>query len=170
MPQPRSKTPTPPAAKGAMPDREAFTAMLARKGLRVTGQRLAIYDAALAIPDHFTAEELLDKARAIDDSVSRATVYRALPILVEAGVIREVDVGRDHKYYIANRDGGGVKIQLVCLDCDKIIEADAPPIMDWYGKALCAKHNMEPATQRLQVTAHCLGCDRKIAAIRAKAR
>lgn len=168
MPQPRSKSSE--TAVPALPDRDAFTAFLGRKGLRVTGQRLAIYDAALAIPDHFTAEELLDKARSIDDSVSRATVYRALPIMVEAGVIREVDVGRDHKYYIANRDVGGVKIQLVCLDCDKIIEAAAPPIMDWFGKALCAKHNMEPATQRLQVTAHCLGCDRKNAAIRAKAR
>lgn len=138
--------------------------------MRVTGQRLALYDAVLAIPDHFTAEELLVRAREIDDSASRATVYRALPVLIEAGVIREVDVGRDHKYYIANRDVGVVKIQLVCLDCDKIIEAAAPPIMDWYGKALCSKHNMEPATQRLQVTAHCLGCDRKSAAIRAKAK
>ena len=151
-------------------DREAFTGFLSRKGLRVTDQRMAIYDAALAIPDHFTAEELLEKSRAIDDSVSRATVYHALPIMVEAAVIREVDVGRDHKYYIANRDVGGVRIQLVCLDCDKIFESAAPPIMDWYGKALCSKHNMEPATQRLQVTAHCLGCDRKSAAIRAKVR
>lgn len=155
---------------GAIPTREAFTAFLAKRGLRVTGQRLSIYDAALAIPDHFTAEDLLDKARELDDSVSRATVYRALPIMIEAAVVREVDVGRDHKYYIANREGGGVKIQFVCLDCDKIIEAAAPPIMDWYGKALCSKHNMEPATQRLQVTAHCLGCDRKSAAIRAKAK
>jgi Fur family ferric uptake transcriptional regulator len=170
MANPRSKpvVSEPKSTPGA--DREAFTSFLNRKGLRVTDQRMAIYDAALGIPDHFTAEELLEKSRAIDDSVSRATVYRALPIMVESAVIREVDVGRDHKYYIANRDVGGVKIQLVCLDCDKIFESAAPPIMDWYGKALCSKHNMEPATQRLQVTAHCLGCDRKSAAIRAKVK
>lgn len=165
---PRPKTA--PQTSGDVSGREAFTTFLSRKGLRVTDQRMAIYDAAIAIPEHFTAEDLLDKSRAIDDSVSRATVYRALPIMVEAAVIREVDVGRDHKYYIANRDVGGVKIQLVCLDCDKILEDAAPPIMDWYGKALCAKHHMEPATQRLQVTAHCLGCERKSSAIRAKAR
>ncbi|MGC4011521.1 MAG: transcriptional repressor [Pseudomonas sp.] len=108
----------PGGASGEVSGREAFTAFLNRKGLRVTDQRMAIYDAAIAIPEHFTAEDLLDKSRAIDDSVSRATVYRALPIMVEAAVIREVDVGRDHKYYIANRDVGGVKIELVCLDCD----------------------------------------------------
>lgn len=169
MPQPvRPNLPHP--ADSGLPSRETFTAFLAKKGMRVTGQRMAIYDATLAIPDHFTAEDLLDKARELDDSVSRATVYRALPVMIEAAIIREVDVGRDHKYYIANRDVGGIKIQLVCLDCDKIIEAAAPPIMDWYGKALCSKHNMEPATQRLQVTAHCLGCDRKSAAIRAKVK
>jgi len=168
MSQLRPKTVTPPG--GEVSGRDTFTAFLNRKGLRVTDQRMAIYDAAIAIPEHFTAEDLLDKSRVIDDSVSRATVYRALPIMVEAAVIREVDVGRDHKYYIANRDVGGVKIQLVCLDCDKILEDAAPPIMDWYGKALCSKHHMEPATQRLQVTAHCLGCDRKSSAIRAKAR
>ena len=93
-------------------------AYLNRKGLRVTDQRMAIYDAALAIPEHFTAEDLLEKSRAIDDSVSRATVYRALPIMVEAAVIREVDVGRDHKYYISNRDFGGLNNKLVFVYCD----------------------------------------------------
>jgi len=37
---------------------------------------LAIFAAAYAQKEHFTAEQLLDQARVIDDSVSRATVYR----------------------------------------------------------------------------------------------
>ena len=37
--------------------REKFKAFLAKKGLRVTNQRLAIFDAAFNHPDHFTAEE-----------------------------------------------------------------------------------------------------------------
>ena len=45
-------------------------------------------------PDHFTAEDLLERSREIDDSVSRATVYRALPILPKV-VNPEVDVGKD---------------------------------------------------------------------------
>ena len=56
---------------------------------------MAIFSAAFSCDEHFTAEDLLDKARNLDDSVSRATVYRALPLLTESNLIREVDVGKD---------------------------------------------------------------------------
>ena len=82
--------------------KETFKDFLTSKGLRVTNQRLSIFDAAYNHSDHFTAEDLLEQSREIDDSVSRATVYRALPILTESGLIREVDVGRDYKFYMAN--------------------------------------------------------------------
>jgi len=134
--------------------RETFKEFLASKGLRVTNQRLAIFDAAFNQHDHFTAEDLLDRARALDDSVSRATVYRSLPILTESGLVREVDVGRDYKYYMANVRARTFQAQIICLDCDKIFEVDAP-FMEWYGKTVCDKRDMEPETQRLQVTARC---------------
>jgi len=134
--------------------RETFKDFLTSKGLRVTNQRLAIFDAAYAEPDHFTAEDLLERSREIDDSVSRATVYRALPILTESGLIREVDVGRDYKFYMANRNGTTFQAQVICLDCDKIFEIDAP-FMEWYGKTVAEKLALNVESQRLQVTAHC---------------
>jgi Fur family ferric uptake transcriptional regulator len=134
--------------------RETFKEFLTSKGLRVTNQRLAIFDAAYAHPDHFTAEDLLERSREIDDSVSRATVYRALPILTESSLIREVDVGRDYKYYMANKKANTFQAQVICLDCDKIFEIDAP-FMEWYGKTVADKLALEVESQRLQVTAHC---------------
>ncbi len=134
--------------------RETFKDFLSSKGLRVTNQRLAIFDAAYNHPDHFTAEDLLDCSREIDDSVSRATVYRALPILTESGLIREVDVGRDYKFYMANKNATTFQAQVICLDCDKIFEIDAP-FMEWYGKTVADKLSLEVDSQRLQVTARC---------------
>jgi Fe2+ or Zn2+ uptake regulation protein len=134
--------------------RETFKDFLSSKGLRVTNQRLAIFDAAYEHPDHFTAEDLLDRARDIDDSVSRATVYRALPILTESGLIREVDVGRDYKFYMANKNATTFQAQVICLDCDKIFEIDAP-FMEWYGKTVAEKLALTVESQRLQVTARC---------------
>lgn len=134
--------------------RETFKDFLTSKGLRVTNQRLAIFDAAYDEPDHFTAEDLLERSREIDDSVSRATVYRALPILTESGLIREVDVGRDYKFYMANRNATTFQAQVICLDCDKIFEIDAP-FMEWYGKTVAEKLALNVESQRLQVTAHC---------------
>jgi len=134
--------------------RETFKEFLTSKGLRVTNQRLAIFDAAYEHPDHFTAEDLLERARAIDDSVSRATVYRALPILTESSLIREVDIGRDFKFYMANKKANTFQAQVICLDCDKIFEIDAP-FMEWYGKTVADKLALQVESQRLQVTAHC---------------
>ncbi len=134
--------------------RETFKEFLISKGLRVTNQRLAIFDASFMLPEHFTAEDLLDRARELDESVSRATVYRSLPILTESGLIRVVDVGHDNKYYRANRRMKAFQAQVICADCDKIFEVDAP-FMEWYGKTVCDKLQMTPESQRLQVTAHC---------------
>jgi len=134
--------------------KETFREFLVSKGLRVTNQRLAIFDAAYGYEDHFTAEDLLERARKIDDSVSRATVYRALPILTESNLIREVDVGRDYKFYMANRKTNTFQAQVICLDCDKIFEIDAP-FMEWYGKTVADKLSLEVNTQRLQVSANC---------------
>ncbi len=135
--------------------REKFRSFLTKKGLRATDQRQAIFDAAFAQTEHFTAEQLLDHARAIDDSVSRATVYRTLPIMTESALLREVDIGSGEKFYRANREGDSTQIaQVVCIDCDKIFEISAP-FMSWYGSTVSSKLGLTPVTQRLQVSAHC---------------
>jgi len=133
---------------------ERFKAYLTKVGLRVTSQRMAIFDAAYQASQHFTAEELLEKSRAIDSSVSRATIYRTLPILTESGLIREVDVGKDYKFYMANQESRTFQAQVICMECDKIFEIDAP-FMEWYGKTVAEKLGLEVVSQRLQVTARC---------------
>ena len=150
--------PTPPSKE---PDRaEAFRAYIAQQGLRGTRQRLAVYEAARSLGGHYTADELLRKARAIDGTVSRATVYRTLPLLVGCGAVREVDVGRDHTYYLTESGGANFRAQLICEWCEAIVPVDAP-FMEWYGKAVAAKHGMRPVSQRLQVNAICAACQRR---------
>jgi Fe2+ or Zn2+ uptake regulation protein len=134
--------------------REKFKEFLVKRGLRVTNQRLAIFDAAFAQKEHFTAEQLLEHARAIDDSVSRATVYRTLPIMTESALLREVDIGTGEKFYLPNSENNAQVAQVVCLDCDKIFEISAP-FMEWYGTTVSSKLGLTPVSQRLQVSAHC---------------
>ena len=134
--------------------RAKFRTHLAAHGLRITNQRLAIFDAAFGRKEHFTAEELLTHSRAIDDSVSRATVYRTLPHLIGSGVLREVDIGKNLKYYLPNTDNSAQVAQVICVDCDKIFEISAP-FMTWYGSTVSSKLGLTPVSQRLQVNAHC---------------
>lgn len=134
--------------------RDKFKEYLVKKGLRVTNQRLAIFDAAFLQPEHFTAEQLLAHARAIDDSVSRATVYRTLPIMTESALLREVDIGQGEKFYRTSSINSTQVAQVVCLDCNRIFEISAP-FMEWYGSTVSQKLGLTPVSQRLQVSAHC---------------
>ena len=68
----------------------SHTQVLREAGLRVTQQRTAILTVLVAADDHPTADEVLAKARALDDTVSFATVYRTLAVLESAGLIRKL--------------------------------------------------------------------------------
>ena len=142
--------------KGASADiesaRETFRLYLGKKGLRVTSQRLAIFEAAFKHQEHFTAEELLEHARKIDRSVSRATIYRTLPILTQSQLVREIDVGRDYKFYLACHGKSIDQAQVVDIESDKIYEIDAP-FLEWYAKSIAEKIGLEAVSQRLQVQA-----------------
>lgn len=134
--------------------RDKFRSFLAKHNLRMTGQRMAIFEAVFKEASHFTAEELLEKARIIDRTVSRATVYRTLPILVESGLAREVDIGTNLKYYMPNTEQDAHKAQVICNDCQRIFEISAP-FMEWYSSSVSQKLGLTPISQRLQVTAQC---------------
>ena len=133
---------------------DKFRACLSRSGHRVTGQRLAIFEAAMARTEHFTAEDLLDFAREIDDTVSRATVYRTLPIMIKCALVRQVDIGKDLKFYLPNTGNNTQVAQVICLDCDRIFEVNAP-FLEWYGNSIASKLGLTPVSQRLQVSARC---------------
>ena len=90
----------------------------------------------------------------MDDTVSRATVYRCLPLLVDSGTVRKIDVGQDNKFYALNESSATFKAQVICSDCDRIFDVDAP-FMEWYGRTVSEKLGLEVNDQRLQVQASC---------------
>lgn len=102
--------------------KERLEAHLTTSGLRRTKQREVIVEAAFATDDHFNAEELLEKTRKLDRTISRATIYRTLQLLVECGLLREVDLGRDQTFYDPNFLDKPQHNHLICLDCDRVVE------------------------------------------------
>lgn len=133
---------------------EKFTAFAATRGLRMTKQRLAIINAAFSTTEHYTAEDLLTMAKAIDRSVSRATVYRSLPILVESGLLKEMDFGRDHKYYDPNFIDHPNHSHLICVDCDKIIEF-ADPRLEEIQNRIAYGMGFVPTMRNTKLEARC---------------
>ncbi len=134
--------------------REILHEFLAGKGLRRTAQRDAIIEAAFATREHFHAEDLLKMAREIDDSVSRATVYRTLPLLVESGLLRQLDLGGDRTVYDPNFLEHPTHNHLVCVDCNKIIEFEDTN-MELLENCITRRLGFSPANKSVKIEAHC---------------
>lgn len=127
---------------------------LASRGLRKTVQREAIIEAAFSTTEHFTAEELLLMARRIELSVSRATVYRTLQILVESGLLRELDLGGETKVYDPNFLEHPTHNHLICVDCEKIIEFEDPNI-ELLENCITRRLGFSPANKSVRIEGHC---------------
>lgn len=142
------------AEAGGHRAKQRFLDFAARKGLRLTAQRRAIIDTVFNTHRHFTAEELLDWARQRDRSVSRATVYRTLPLLTESGLVQEMDFGKDYKFYDPNYAEHPRHNHIICQDCHKIIEFDSDKL-EALQSQITQRLGFTAQSHRLQVTAHC---------------
>ncbi len=93
---------------------------LRAEGVRITRQRVAILSALSASADHPTAEELLERSRDFDQSVSLATVYRTLSVLEGRGAIQRNDFeGAGARFELSNRPHHD---HLIDIDTGKVVE------------------------------------------------
>lgn len=134
--------------------RESLQGYLSGKGLRRTVQREAIIEAAFSTKEHYTAEELLVMARKIEKSVSRATVYRTLPLLVESGLLHELNLGSDTKVYDPNFVEHPTHNHLICVDCNKIIEFEDMN-MELLENCISRRLGFSPASKAVKIEGHC---------------
>jgi Fur family ferric uptake transcriptional regulator len=141
-------------ATGKQAAKEKFMAFLAEKQLRVTAQRQAIIDAVFSTEEHFTAEQLLEWSRHRDRSISRATVYRTLPLLTESGLVREMDFGKDYKFYDPNYAHHPHHNHIICNDCERIVEFESEQIEEIENE-ISRKLGFLVKSQRLQITGAC---------------
>ena len=100
---------------------DTFRDYLGEQGLRFTHAREVVLSEFLRLDTHVEAEELLLRLRATGSTVSRATIYRTLELLVQAGLGRKVRLGTDH-YYYEHALGARQHEHMICVDCGKIIE------------------------------------------------
>ena len=96
-------------------DAETIRHLLDANEVKFTTQRYCVMAFLMENPGHPTAAEIFDGVNRLDPRSSRATVYRNLRELVEAGLVREVAVegrsarfdvkGMRHHHFICDRCG-----------------------------------------------------------------
>ncbi|AKU92393.1 Fur family transcriptional regulator [Vulgatibacter incomptus] len=114
--------------KASSSEDSASRNLLAQRGLRVTEQRLALLRELSLVPRPISHSELTE--RLAGAGLDRATVYRNLLSLAEAGILVRTQLGDQvWRYELPVTKGArhGVHPHLVCGDCGQVrcLPADA---------------------------------------------
>jgi Fur family peroxide stress response transcriptional regulator len=94
-----------------------FREKLQEKGLKVTPQRLAIYETIVKLKNHPTAENIIDNIKKNHPNISVGTVYKVLDTLIENELLKKVKTEKDIMRYdaiISNHH------HLYCAETDRI--------------------------------------------------
>lgn len=133
-------------------------ALLAQRGIRMTGPRRAILSVIETANKHLDASQILRKAQKRDPSVDRSTVYRTLGLLKRQGLIDELDLmhlnGEGHYY---ERRLGNDHIHMACLRCGKITEFVSERF-DSLKSQLEQECRFRIVVARLEVGGYCMEC------------
>lgn len=124
-------------------------------GCRVTVPRRAVVETLVdAGRDHITAEELADRVRYRFPDIHRATVYRTLDKLQDAGVVSHVHLGHGPSTFHL---GNGSHHHAVCTACGAIVELPSDALQP-VGQQLEREHGWKLTEQHFALTALCAGC------------
>ncbi len=97
-----------------------LTTALQEAGMRVTPQRVAICELLAASHEHPTAAMIYDELKPRFHSLSLATVYNTLDMLVGLGVVNVLGhAGDDKVHYDADTEP---HVNLACIACSRIID------------------------------------------------
>ena len=133
-----------------------FRQFLSDRGLRCTAERIAILDCVQKNHDHFEAKQILQNLRRDRKKVSKASVYRTVALLTEAGILRQVLYGEKHAHYEHEYDQVHHD-HLVCRQCGRIIEFKNAALEKIQSR-VCRRHNFFPEGHRLQIHGLCSEC------------
>jgi Fur family ferric uptake transcriptional regulator len=141
-------------------DRSAADILRSRK-IKATPPRLTILESALQLAQPFHAEQLLELARKIDRAISLATVYRFLALLLEHGLVRQIDLQKDnYRYYEINRNTSFAVGHIICHDCQQVIEV-TDPCLSLREKLVANDMGFTPTKLDLRIEADCQELNQK---------
>lgn len=139
-----------------IPTATEFVEKLRPAGGRRSGKRDVIVGVFLRQEGHISADELVDLIRREDAAVSRATIYRTLQWMVEAGIARRVDFGEgrfrfEHSYRHPRH------FHLICKSCHQSFEFLSSDIEALIEEVTVAR-GFAPGQSVLQIYGTCEAC------------
>ena len=144
--------------KGAVANRKAvpfapacatFRRHLKAAGLKFTPERAMVLDAVLSEAGLFDADRVTDNLKAQGHRGSRATVYRTLTHLHDAGLLKQVFFGGSQSYYEVVVPGE-TKDYLVCVETGRVVAFQSEKLQQLRDE-ICREFGFDPISHQLHV-------------------
>ncbi|MBI2340415.1 MAG: transcriptional repressor [Deltaproteobacteria bacterium] len=132
---------------------------LSDKGLKRTRQRDIIFRIFFSPPHkHYRIEELLERCRREDPTISYATVYRTLILLVEAGLAFQRQFGKGQSLF--EHVSGHHHDHLICTSCGAIEEFENRTI-EKLQESVAKKYGFRLTSHKMELYGLCAKCQKK---------
>jgi Fur family ferric uptake transcriptional regulator len=133
---------------------QAWDKELRARGYRVTPQRQLVLEAVTEL-EHGTPEEICATVQQTARGVNISTIYRALELLEQLGLVTHTHLGHGApRYHLAAE---AEHVHLVCSECGRIIEI-GPEEVSPLVTGLAEKYGFETDVGHLTVFGRCTDC------------
>ncbi|MBQ6757702.1 MAG: transcriptional repressor [Selenomonadaceae bacterium] len=143
---------------------EDLRGKLSAGGYKTTPQREEILKIFVENPElhHMSAEDVYSILREKDSEIGLATVYRALDLLSELGILMRVDFGDGCARYELNTTDPKVHHHhhLICLKCKKVIEFEED-LLDELEANIADKSGFQILNHEVKFFGYCSDCRAK---------
>lgn len=130
---------------------EVFIGLLKQGGCRVTKARLAVFE-QLYNQESLSMHDLVQHSKGVD----RASVYRAVDLFEQLGIVQRFHIGWKYKIELTDRFAAHHH-HLSCLSCGRTIpinEHDLERVIDELAK----EHNFMPTAHQIELQGYCETC------------
>ena len=128
--------------------------LLKESGLKATFQRINILE-TIEKYGHITIDAIYEEVSKIHASLSLATVYKNILLMVEKSVLVEVPVsGQKSKYELKKDD----HIHLICTECGRVEDKPLLGSVDTLIEDMTRKENFSLSSEQINLYGVCNTC------------
>ncbi|MGC9361562.1 MAG: Fur family transcriptional regulator [Candidatus Syntrophosphaera sp.] len=133
-----------------------FQDYLVKRDLKLTTPRRQILEAVFALHEHFDAEQLYEYLKNKTGKASLATIYRTLPLLVDAGLI-QLSLHHSSRDVFEHIYGHPRHVHWICSRCGAVQETSLAELSPALKRA-AAKLGFSTQEISVQVKGVCSQC------------
>jgi Fe2+ or Zn2+ uptake regulation protein len=123
-------------------------------GQRLTGQRLLLLELIEKTEGQLDVYEIYRRAKERNRKLSLSTVYRALRLFTDLGIVDDLQYDQHH-YHTAKLSSE--HYHLVCLGCGQVVEFESD-LVDALKESVASRYNFDVARGEVNLSGYCQRC------------